>query len=75
VLPYLPPLDAVIILIALGDLLLFVLRLARSLPPLCGCLAPVEDRLLWERRLGRHKVHALQLQKQRVGESVIFRGP
>jgi hypothetical protein len=63
VLPRLLPLDAVVVPIALGDLSLLVLCFMRSLPPLCGRLVPVEDRLLWERRLGRHKMHALQLQK------------
>jgi hypothetical protein len=67
-LPRLPPLDAVVVPIALGDLSLLVLRLARSTPPLCGRLVPVEDRLLRERRLGRNKVRAPQLSKQRAKE-------
>jgi hypothetical protein len=46
VLPRLLPLDAVVVPIALGALLLLVLCLACSPPPLCGCLISVEDRLL-----------------------------
>jgi hypothetical protein len=58
---HLPPLDAVVVAIALGDLALLVLRFARSAPLLrCG-LVLVENRLLRERRLGRYKVGALQL--------------
>jgi hypothetical protein len=61
-LPRLPPLDAVIVPIVLGDLALFVLRLACSAPPLLGRLVPVEDRLLRERHVGRNEVGTLQLQ-------------
>jgi hypothetical protein len=61
VLSRLLPLDAVVVLITLGNLSLLVLRFARSTPPLCDRLVPVEDRLLWERRLGRHKICTLQL--------------
>jgi hypothetical protein len=35
----------------------------------------VEDRLLRQRRLGRHMVRALQLRKQGAGESAIVGGP
>jgi hypothetical protein len=62
--PRLPLLDAVVISTALGDLAVFVLRLACSAPPLCGRLVPVEDRLLWERRIGLNEVGTLQLQRQ-----------
>jgi hypothetical protein len=55
---------AVIISITLGDLAFLMLRLARGAPPLRGSLVPVEYRLLQERRLGRNKVGALQLQGQ-----------
>jgi hypothetical protein len=61
-LPHLPPLDAVVIPIALGDLALFVLRLTCSLLPLHCRLVLVEDRLLQERRHGRNEVDTLQLQ-------------
>jgi hypothetical protein len=37
----------VVVAIALGDLALLVLRLARSPPLLCRDLLLVEDRLLW----------------------------
>jgi hypothetical protein len=40
-----------------------VLRLARGLPLLHRGLAPVKNRLFWERRLGRKEVGALQLQR------------
>jgi hypothetical protein len=43
----------VVVAIALGDLVLLVLRLARGPPLLRRDLFLVEDRLLWERRLGR----------------------
>jgi hypothetical protein len=45
-LPRLPPLDEVVVSIALGDLAFFVLHLARSAPPLRCHLVPVEYRLL-----------------------------
>jgi hypothetical protein len=48
----------------LGDLALLVLRLACSAPLLRCSLFLVKNLLLWERRLGRHKVGALQLQRQ-----------
>jgi hypothetical protein len=60
----LPPLDAVVISITLGDLAFFVLSLACSGLPLHCRLVPVENRLLRVRRLGRNKVGALQLQRQ-----------
>jgi hypothetical protein len=63
-LPCLPPLDVVVVLIALGDLAFFVLRLACGAPPLRRGFVPVENRLLRERRLGRNKVGTLQLQLQ-----------
>jgi hypothetical protein len=66
-LPRLPPLDAVVVPIALGDLALFVLLLTRSMPPLRGLLVSVEDHLLRERRLGRNEVGALQLQRYEGG--------
>jgi hypothetical protein len=59
-----PPLDAVVIPIALGDLALFVLCLARSTLALHGHFVLVEDRLLRERRLGRNEVRTPQLQQQ-----------
>jgi hypothetical protein len=62
--PYLPPLTAVVVPIALDDLTLFVLRLACSTPPLRGRLVSVEDRLLRERHLGRNEMGTLQLQRQ-----------
>jgi hypothetical protein len=40
-----------------------VLCLARGTPPLRGCFVPVEDHLLWERRLGRNEVRTPQLQQ------------
>jgi hypothetical protein len=73
--PHLLPLDAVVILITLGDLSLLVMHHAHSPPPLHDRLVPVKDRLLWERRLGRHKVRALQMQKQGARESAIIGGP
>jgi hypothetical protein len=75
VLPHLPPLDAIVILIALGDLSLLVLCLAPSTPPFCGRLVSVEDRLLRERRLGRNEVRAPQLRKQRVRKSANIEDP
>jgi hypothetical protein len=51
VLPRLPPLEAIVIPIMLGDLSLLLLRFARSQPPLCSRPVPIEDRLLRERRL------------------------
>jgi hypothetical protein len=60
----LPPLGAVIVAITLGDLALLVLRLACSAPLLHRGLVLVEDRLLWEGRLGRNEVGAFQLQQQ-----------
>jgi hypothetical protein len=60
-LPYLPPLGAVIVAIALGDLAFLVLRLVRSAPLLCLGLVLVEDHLLRERRFGRDEVGAFQL--------------
>jgi hypothetical protein len=62
-LPRLPPLDAVVILIALGDLAFLVLRFARGMTLLCCGLVSVENRLLRERRIGRDEVGALQLQR------------
>jgi hypothetical protein len=61
-LPRLLPLDAVVVPIALGDLALLVLRLARRTPPLYGRFVLVEDRLLRERRLGWNEVRTPQLQ-------------
>jgi hypothetical protein len=75
VLPRLPLLDAVVVPITLGDLLLLVQRLVRSPSPLCSRFVPVEDHLFWERRFCRHKVRTLQLRKQGVGESAIVGGP
>jgi hypothetical protein len=72
-LPRLPPLDAVVVPIVLGDLTLLVLRLACSTLPLRNCLVPVEYRLLQERRLGRNEVGTLQL-RQRAGRGVIQSG-
>jgi hypothetical protein len=63
-LPRLAPLLAVVVAIALGDLAFLMLRLTRSAPLLCRRLILVEDRLLRERRLGRNKVDAFQLQRQ-----------
>jgi hypothetical protein len=63
-LPRLPPLDAVVVSITLGDLAFFVLRLACSALPLRCRLVPVENRLLRKRRLGQNKVGTLQLQRQ-----------
>jgi hypothetical protein len=74
-LPRLPPLDAVVIPIALGNNSLLMLCLARSTPLLRGRLVTVEDRLLRERCLGWHEVHAPQLRKQRAGESANVEGP
>jgi hypothetical protein len=75
-LPRLPPLDAVVIMIALGDLALFVLRLARGAPPLRGRFVPVEDRLLRERRLDRNEVRTPQPQQQEgIGISRSIRSP
>jgi hypothetical protein len=74
-LPRFLPLDAVVIPIVLSNLSLLVLRLARSPPPLRGLLVAVEDRLLRERCLGRHKMRALQLRKQGASESAIIGGP
>jgi hypothetical protein len=54
----------VVVAIALGDLAFLMLRLTRSVPLLCRRLILVEDRLLRERRLGRNKVDAFQLQRQ-----------
>jgi hypothetical protein len=48
-------------MIALDDLVLLVLRLARSVPLLRHGLLLVENRLLRERHLGRDKVGTLQL--------------
>jgi hypothetical protein len=62
-LPRLPPLDAVVISIALGDLAFLVLRFARGMTLLCCGLVSVENRLLRERRIGRDEVGALQLQR------------
>jgi hypothetical protein len=45
-LPRLPPLDAVVVPIVLGDLALFVWRLARGTPPRRDRFVPVEDHLL-----------------------------
>jgi hypothetical protein len=61
-LPHLPPLDAVVIFIALGDLALFVLRLVHGTLPLRGRFVPVEDHLLQERCLGQNEVLTPQLQ-------------
>jgi hypothetical protein len=63
-LPRLPPLVTVVVTITLGDLELLVLRLACSAPLLHRSLILVKNRLLRERRLGRNKVSALQLQRQ-----------
>lgn len=54
-------LDAIVIPIALCDLLLLVLLLALSPPPVRGHLVALEDRLLRERCLCWHKVGAPQL--------------
>jgi hypothetical protein len=62
--PRLPPLDAVIVAVALGDLALLVLRLARGAPFLRRGLVAVKNHLLRERCLGRNEVGALQLQWQ-----------
>jgi hypothetical protein len=59
------PLNVVVVPIALGDLLLLVL--------FRGCLIALEDDLLQERRFRRHKMGALQLQKQGAGKSEIIR--
>jgi hypothetical protein len=56
--------NTVVVSIALGDLALLVLRLARGAPLLHHSLVPVKNRLLRERRLGRDEVGALQLQRQ-----------
>jgi hypothetical protein len=48
-------------MITLGDLAFLVLRITRSTPFLHRSLLLVENRLLWERRLGQDKVGALQL--------------
>jgi hypothetical protein len=63
----------VVVPIALRDLFLLVLRLARGLLPLYVRLVVLEDRLLRERRLRRHNVGTLQLEKQGVKESVIIK--
>jgi hypothetical protein len=76
-LPRLAPLVAIVVAIALGDLVFLMLRLTRSAPPLCCCLILVEDRLLQDRRLGRNKVGAIQLQQQdrtKVKPEKIFPG-
>jgi hypothetical protein len=54
----------VVVAVALGDLAFVILRLTRSTPPLRRRLILVEDRVLWERRLGRNKVGTFQLQQQ-----------
>jgi hypothetical protein len=51
-------------MIALGDLALLVLCLARNAPLLRRSLVLVKNRLLRERRLSWNKVGALQLQRQ-----------
>jgi hypothetical protein len=48
----------------LGDLAFLMLRLTRSTPLLRRGLVLVEDRLLWERCLGRDEVGAFQLPQQ-----------
>jgi hypothetical protein len=63
-LPCLLPLDAVVVLITLGNLALFVLRLAHSASPLRCRLVLVEYRLLRERCFSQNEVGALQLQRQ-----------
>jgi hypothetical protein len=60
-LPRFPPLVAVVVAIALGDLAFLMLRLACSAPLLHRGLVLVEDRLLRERHLGRDEVGAFQL--------------
>jgi hypothetical protein len=65
VLPRLPPLVAVVVAIALGDIAFLMLRLTRSAPLLRHSLVLVEDRLLRERRLGRNEVGAFQLLQQK----------
>jgi hypothetical protein len=57
----------VVIPVAFGDLAFFVPRLARSTLLLRGCIVPVEDRFLRERRLGRNEVGTPQLQQQEDG--------
>jgi hypothetical protein len=68
-LPRLPPLDAVVVSIVLGDLAFLVLRHVRGVPPLHHGLVLIEKRLFRERCLGQNKVRALQLQQQ-VGVKV-----
>jgi hypothetical protein len=63
-LPRLPPLVAVVVAIALGDLTFLMLRLTCSASLLRRSLVLVEDCLLRERRLGRDKVGAFQLPQQ-----------
>jgi hypothetical protein len=62
--PRFSPLDAVVVMIVLGNLALLVLRLTRGTPPLHGCFVLVEDRLLRERRLGQNEVRTPQLERQ-----------
>jgi hypothetical protein len=62
--PHLSLLDALVVSITLGYLAFLVMRLASGALFLYRCLVPVENRLLQERRLGRNKVGALQLQRQ-----------
>jgi hypothetical protein len=62
--PPLPPLGAVIVVIALGDLAFLVLRLACNAPLLRRVLVLIEDCLLRERHLGRDEVGAFQLRRQ-----------
>jgi hypothetical protein len=64
VLPHLAPLNEVVVPIALGDLLLLVVRLARSPSFLRGRLVSLEDHLLRERCLRRHKMGTLQLKSK-----------
>jgi hypothetical protein len=62
--PRLPPLVAVIVAIALGDLAFLMLHLTRSTPLLRRSLVLVEDCLLRGRHLGRDEVGAFQLPQQ-----------
>jgi hypothetical protein len=63
-LPRLPPLVAVVVAIALGDLVLLMLHLTCNVPLLRRGLVLVEDCFLWERCLGRNEVGAFQLPQQ-----------
>jgi hypothetical protein len=66
-------LDTVVIPIVLSDLFLLVLLLACGTPPFHDRLVSFEDHLLRERRLRKHKVGALQLEKQGAEESMVIK--